>query len=235
MKKQVLELLALDDFSKVLETISTYPAHEVVNPLFASICRGEEIIRWHAISCMGPTVSRIADEDMEQARIIMRRFMWSLNDESGGIGWGAPESLAEVMVYHEGLAKEYHHILISYMQGGFGDDHKPGNFLEHLWLQRGVLWGVNRLIEQRPEMIIAHNIGADVTMYLASSDSTVRGLAVFLLGYLGEPVPKRYENILLEDNGHVRLYKDGMFYDMTVAEIMKLTMDARNVRTGKRE
>lgn len=25
---------------------------------------------------------------MDSARIVMRRLMWSLNDESGGIGWG---------------------------------------------------------------------------------------------------------------------------------------------------
>ena len=60
---------------------------------------------------MGASLARLADADMEAARIVMRRLLWSLNDESGGIGWGAPESMAEAMCRHQGLALEYAHML----------------------------------------------------------------------------------------------------------------------------
>jgi len=53
---------------------------------------------------------------MESARVIMRRLMWSLNDESGGIGWGAPEAMGEIMARHEQLTKEYSAILGSYIR-----------------------------------------------------------------------------------------------------------------------
>jgi len=36
--------------------------------------------------------------------------MWSLNDESGGIGWGAPEAMGAIMARHTGLADEYANI-----------------------------------------------------------------------------------------------------------------------------
>jgi len=37
----------------------------------------------------------------------MRRLMWNLNDESGGIGWGNPEAMGEILACHEALANEY--------------------------------------------------------------------------------------------------------------------------------
>ena len=61
---------------------------------------------------MGEVVSKIAENDLEFARIIMRRPMLNLNDESGGIGWGAPEAMGEIMARSEKLAEEYHKILI---------------------------------------------------------------------------------------------------------------------------
>ena len=31
--------------------------------------------------------------------------MWTLNDESGGIGWGSPEVMGEILAAHKGLAE----------------------------------------------------------------------------------------------------------------------------------
>lgn len=44
---------------------------------------------------------------MEKACTVMRRLMWTLNDEFGGIGWGVPEAMGEIMVCHKGLAHIY--------------------------------------------------------------------------------------------------------------------------------
>jgi len=77
----------------------------------------------------------------------MRRFMWTLNDESGGIGWGSPECMGEIMARHQGLALEYRRILFSYLaQGDTGSD----NYLEYLPLRRGAFWGLARLAQGDP-------------------------------------------------------------------------------------
>ena len=81
------------------------------------------MIRWRAVSAMGHVVSRQAENDMPAARIIMRRLMWNLNDESGGIGWGSPEAMGDIMARSAPLTREYHRILISYVD-------PSGNFLE---------------------------------------------------------------------------------------------------------
>jgi hypothetical protein len=95
---------------------------------------------------MGVTVARLANQDMEAARIVMRRFMWSLNDESGGIGWGAPEAMAECLASHAGLAGEYTKILVSFMR-------EDGFYLELPSLQRGLMWGIGRLAQVRPQLL----------------------------------------------------------------------------------
>ena len=125
-------------------------------------------------------MARIADEDLESARTIMRRLMWSLNDESGGIGWGAAEAMGEIMARQARLAEEYHRILVSYIR----DD---GNRLDHEALETAVLWGIGRLAQARPELL--SDAACYIFPYLQSGNSEQRGLAAWALGFLGATVP----------------------------------------------
>ncbi|WP_340147891.1 DVU0298 family protein, partial [Desulfosarcina cetonica] len=148
LKVQIGELLAGADFTAALDTIGALPGRQAVNPLFAFLYAGEETLRWRAVSAMGRVVAGMADHDLESARVVMRRFMWNLNDESGGIGWGSPEAMGEITAVHAGLAGEYGRILLSYID-------PDGNFLEHERLQRGALWGVGRLAHARPDIAMS--------------------------------------------------------------------------------
>ena len=76
----------------------------------------------------------------------MRRLMLSLTEESGGIGWGAPEAMGEIMAGNYQLAEEYHQILISYTPGG-------GNELEFEDLQKDVIAGLRRLALKYPHLV----------------------------------------------------------------------------------
>ena len=101
--------------------------------------------------CFGWLVPAIAEKELEAARIVMRRFLWSLNDESGGIGWGAPEAMAEIMCHSPVLRHEYLHMLISYMREDGENLFEDGNYLELPMLQRGLLWGIGRLCQEHPK------------------------------------------------------------------------------------
>jgi len=146
LKQRAFELLKSADFEQALEELCRLPARQVINPLFSFLYNNDEQIRWLTVSAMGAVVANLADKDMEEARIIMRRLMWNLNDESGGIGWGSPEAMGEILACHEGLAKEYAKILMSYTM-------EEGNYLEHEILQCGLLWGIGRLSQVRPKLI----------------------------------------------------------------------------------
>ena len=195
LKKETLELLSHKDFEKSLEKICQLPARKVVNPLFSFFYNSDELIRWRAVAAMGAVVSNLADHDMESARVIMRRLIWNLNDESGGIGWGSPEAMGEIMARHERLAGEYHKILISYIM-------PDGNYLEHEILQRGVLWGIGRLAHARPHLVKKF---ADLLCpYMESPDPILRGLAA----WAAKPIcTKRTESFLSrldDDNSKIK-------------------------------
>jgi HEAT repeat protein len=210
LKQIVKNLLSADAVDASLHELCLLPARQVINPLFSFLVHGDETLRWRAITAMGAVVENLAREDMEGARVIMRRLMWSLNDESGGIGWGAPEAMAEVMARHEGLAREYSHILISYMDC-------DGNFLEHEGLQRGVLWGLVRLARVRPQMVAT--AGGHLHKYLESGDATTRGLAALASGLLGVKEARSMIQLLVKDDSLLRLYTDYEFSDVRVQEL----------------
>lgn len=219
IKQQVLELLGQEDLAEIERGLAALDVKEAVNALIAAICRSEERLRWHAVTAMGWMVARLADEEMEAARIIMRRLLWSLNEESGGIGWGAPEAMAEIFCCHEGLAEEYIHMLLSYMRPDGDLPHQDGNFLEHETLQRGLLWAAGRLAQCRRELALTKGMADDLPQYLASPDAAVRGLAARAMGLLGccANLEKLYE--LQTDSATLRLYEDGQISTVTVAEL----------------
>ena len=224
LKKQVFTLLQQPDLNQILTDIRQLPAKESINALFSAICQVDDRVRWHGVSAMGVTVARLADEEMEEARIMLRRMLWSLNDESGGIGWGAPESMAESMHYHEGLAEEYIHMLISYTRHDGPELEQDGNFLEHESLQQGLLWGLDRLCVARKELLVDKGLPADIPQYLDSADTIVRGLAVRLCGKLGVDTEMDRIRQLADDSGRVALYDQGQFVSFTVGELTRYAL-----------
>ena len=146
LKKRLYDILSANNWESFFDEINSYSPRQVINPLISFFCNNDMIIKQRAIITIGKVVQVLADENMESARIVMRRLMWSLNDESGGIGWGAPEAMAEIMSLNAQLAEEYASILISYAN-------PDGNYLEHMELQKEVLKGLARLGNVRPSLI----------------------------------------------------------------------------------
>ena len=210
LKKRVLEFLQFEDFALGLEEIRKLPPRKTVNPLFSFLCSIDEQIKWRAITAMGKVISDLAASDLEAARVIMRRFMWQLNDESGGIGWGCPESMAEAMAQSESLAEEYRRLLISYVQ-------PEGNYLEHPVLQRGVLWAVGRLAHCRPRY--ANNAVAFLHPYMESDDPILRGLAAWAAGPIAVKETIQQLKSLIKDQGHLTLYRDGRIEQHSVGQL----------------
>ncbi|MDW7774320.1 MAG: HEAT repeat domain-containing protein [Desulfobulbaceae bacterium] len=219
IKQHVLSLLATEDLQDILRQLNTLPVKDVVNVLFSAVCRGEDLIHWNGVHCMGVYVARLAGQDMEEARIVMRRMLWSLNDESGGIGWGIPEAMAEVMVNHDGLAREYIHMLISYMREDGKELFQQGNFLEHESLQQGLLRGIGRLAEKKPDMLLARGVVEDILPYLDSRDPSVRGFASRCLGLLQAGGAVDRIERLVDDPAPVTLYEEGRISATTVGRM----------------
>lgn len=212
LKAIVYELLSRDDFEQGMKKLREYPPRRVINPLFSYLFSIDEMIRWRAVESIGLVVKEMASSDLESARVVMRRLMWNLNDESGGIGWGSPEAMGEILSRHEGLADEFQHILLSYA-------HEDGNYLELEPLQHGLLWGIGRFARFRPQKVkeAMHYMLA----YLESDDSTVRGLCAWITGIVKEEaaVPRLLE--LIGDEATLKVYMEGQIRATTVGALSK--------------
>ena len=177
-KREVLSLLkGVKDLRSLYEGLRAFPPRKLVSPLIGAFCHRDERVRWLAILAFGPTVARIADEDMEAARVVIRRLMWMLNEESGGMAWGAPEALAECLYHHAGLAEDYTHILVSYIR-------PDGNMLEYPPAQRGVAWGIGRLSAKERERLVELRAHEYLLPLLESPDHVTAGLSTWALGRL---------------------------------------------------
>jgi hypothetical protein len=221
LKKIIAELLRTPDFEQGLDAICQLPARQAVNPLFSFLCGPDERVKWRAVTAMGRVVSNLAAFDFESARVIIRRFIWQLNDESGGIGWGCPESMAEAMAQNERLAEEYGCMLISYVQ-------PTGNYLEHEILQRGVVWGIGRLAHRRPAYV--RRAAALLLPYMESADPILRGLAVWAaIPLAGTESIARLQQ-LTDDRSELCIYNDGRMLRYSVGRLAGTALAAAEER-----
>ena len=222
-KRRITKLLESPDIEAVIQELRQLPVSRVINPLIGALCSSNETVRWHAITALGPIMSDLADSDMEAARVVMRRFMWSLNDESGGIGWGAPEAMAEIMAGHDRLALEYGHMLVAYMR-------KDGFYLELPQLQQGLMWGLARFAMVRPDLLKAKEVVTYLLPYLNSLDSTVRGLAAWALGLLQAKGAIPALEKLINDPAQVKIFLNHTFTFDTVGGLAHKALE--NIAKG---
>ncbi len=217
LKKHIIGLLLSKDLHTIFSELSSLPQKNLLNALFSCLCHPQETVRWHAVSSFGFVVPTIAADDMEEARIIMRRFLWMLNDESGGIGWGVPEAMAEVMYQCRPLSREYLHMLVSYTLDDGPGLFQDGNFLELDMLQEGVLWGLCRVSPLYKDELHKLGLAENIDVYFRSEKSSVKGLVCKLAGLLSLDKHRSTIAAALEDLRPVRLYHEGHFFESTVA------------------
>lgn len=90
LKDRVVRLLLSGDWARNIEKLKELPPNRVLRPLLSALHSSDEKIKWAAVTATGMIIASLSEKDMEAARNFVRRFMWSLNDESGNIGWGIP-------------------------------------------------------------------------------------------------------------------------------------------------
>ncbi len=169
-KKKVKSILSQPVRWQAMDELEQIPDEQLIGHLFSHFYNKEEQIKFRSTAAMGLLTARIAKYNMEKARIILRRIMWNLNDESGGIGWGSPEAMGEILSQVPELALEFKSILFSYLD-------PDGNFIEHEQLQRDVLWGVGTYLETSIDNINEKTKGL-LFGHLHSNDPIKKGYAV---------------------------------------------------------
>ena len=159
---------------------------EYVGPLMALLPQ-PGILRWRGMQGLGAVVPELARLNMEEARVVMRRLMWHMNEESGNLGWGIPESMAEILAGSETLAREFDRILFSYAR----DSGREDNYIDYAPLLQWCFWGAGRLAQARPDL--AGQAAESFIAGLSHEDAGVRCQAALALAKYLEAVGRGLE------------------------------------------
>ena len=189
VKNEVMQSLVDADFERIAELAKKHK--RVFSTLISTTFDKESPIAWRAVEAMGRAVGAVADENPGTARDIVRRLLWSVTEESGSIGWSAPEMLAEVVVNRPGQFLDLPPIILSL------SDEPP--FL------RGVLWAMGRLAEAG--LGTPHGTKQLVFKCLSHQDAAVRGLALWAAIQMRLKLGAEAERALAADPGSFSLYR----------------------------
>lgn len=139
--------------------------------LVSYLLETNDLLRWRAIHALGLVAADMArsSEGLARVRDLVRRQLWSMNDESGGVGWHSPEAVGEILVNVPPLAEEFATILASYA------DISP--------YEEGVFRALHHLAGQMPRLV-ADQVPR-LSLALESQDSAISGHAMATLALLG--------------------------------------------------
>lgn len=212
VKKKVRSILGECNRTEALNRLKEIPDAQLTGHLFSHFYHMNELIKLRSSTAMGELALRISGNSMEKARIILRRIMWNLNDESGGIGWGSPEGMGEILAKSPELAGEFKSILFSYLDTG-------GNYIEHEILQRGVLWGIGTYLETAPQDLTQITLN-QLYDYLDSPDSLKRGYAARALINAGKFDCRIIPDHIRSDNTPIDIYTGWNFVETRISDMI---------------
>lgn len=105
MKNQLTDAIRNGDLEAVCALAGKHK--RVLSLLTALTYHPDIFIADGAVAAYGPVARIVANYDPEFVRDQMRRLQWLVNDESGGIGWRAPELMAGVLIACPGMFDEF--------------------------------------------------------------------------------------------------------------------------------
>ncbi|AEG58905.1 PBS lyase HEAT domain protein repeat-containing protein [Desulforamulus ruminis DSM 2154] len=163
--------------------------------------------RWRAIRALGLVSKELAKEDPVAARELIRRLLWSMNDESGTTSWSAPEAIGEMIYHNPDLFQEYISIVV----------HASEEEIFH----RGIAWTLGRVGPAKPDLV--REFIPLLIQFLNHSQSEVKGYAAWALGQIGVKEALPHLANLLDDSGAVEVYEEPK---VTVKSVNQLVREA---------
>jgi len=95
MKKFIHDSLEMNDLDAVIRLAQK--DRKTLSLLIRMAYDKETLVGWRAIKAVGRIAKVLVKTEREFLRIAIRKLLWSLSDESGGIGWASPELLGEIV------------------------------------------------------------------------------------------------------------------------------------------
>ena len=205
LKQQVRHLLYERDHDRLAELCEQ--DRHVWNELRFRLYDMDEKIRWSAIEAVAQFMERLWQRGKtEKVREYMRNLFWSLNDESGGIGWSSPQTIAEMIANIPELLDPFGSMMIAHTL-----DEPP--------LVKGGLWGIGRLGER-----VAESVGFFKNLVLGvfqNDDPETLSLAAWALGEARFRPSLPFLKKLIGRKEAVQIYFSGEFHEKQLGQWAK--------------
>lgn len=196
MRARLIDLLKAGQFDAIIQLAAENK--RLLSLLTALTYHTDHLLAWRAVQAFGMAARRIAEADAEYVRNHLRRQFWLLSDESGGIGWRAPELIGETLARCPGFFEEFVSPLIYLLD--LEEEDAPR-------FRPGVLWAIGRIAPDRPQIpALALPM---VLPCLRDPNPQARGMALWCLGRMGYPPPPSALQPLFADSAGVEIYLDG--------------------------
>ncbi len=153
LKFAFIEILKYDDWQFHVEKLLKIHGFKLTNSFFSATYHESNIISSRAIASFGLLTRIFVKTHQEKLRILMRRCIWMLTEESGGIPWKIPEIMGAIMSSDKVIAEDYINILFSYIKEV---EDGPENFLEHTPLRKAVYSALLNISMNFPELIVVN-------------------------------------------------------------------------------
>lgn len=142
LKQTVMAALEKNDLDAVRELAREN--RRVLSTLIRMAYDKTTLTGWRAIKAVGVVSSDYVKTDYGYLRDTIRKLLWSLSDESGGIGWSAPEMLGEIVSADPVKFGD----VVPLIAGVFD--------IEEETFRPGILYALKRIAESRPEAVLGH-------------------------------------------------------------------------------
>ena len=209
LKKSILSLLEANDLDALVALGKSKP--RVVSLLVRISYDKETLAGWRAIKAVGLIAQELVKSDCEYLRNTIRKLRWSLSDESGGIGWSAPELIGEIVCADPRRFADIVPLIADVYT------------IEEDVFRPGVLYAFNRIAESAPDLVAPFS--DIINAALNDKNALVRVYALETIGKLknmsGLSLASDDIDRLKRDNSEVWVYHDNVFVNVMVGDIAK--------------
>lgn len=202
-KQEILTILDSRDWESLRRWIAATrsPLTTISTILFST----EPLRCWRAIEATGIAAEVVAKTNLETVRNLIRHNFWMMNDESGNVGWYAPETIGEILYHVPTLISEYAPQL-------------PSFFVEEPF-ERGAYWAVARLASTHPSEF--DDIADKLARSTRLADPAIRYRALLALSFIDANRAKECATEMAGDEEVTREYDltTGGFIDVKVSDL----------------
>lgn len=205
-KESIKQLVINEEYEKLCKLIKQKKNR--LSILLSLSYTTDNYIKFKVVKATGFAVSALIDKELQYIKTTISNLLWSLNDDSGGVGWSSPELLGEIISTRIDLLKEYIPLIISLLK------------IKETYFRPGVLWALGKIASKEPSHIKPYE--PYINMYLTDSIPETRGYAVWCLGLINATISEKLLNHLLKDTSEILILDtDGSISKKTISELAK--------------